>query len=314
MIVQSLNNSKFRRTFMTVYALMALLPLLALIYFLYEHAYPMLAGCGEALAHVKETVSYILVAMVVLPLTGYLLMINWVRDLEDLTNTVRSKASEFGTVDKNQPTENEMAALKNHFEGLYGELQDKIRQINDYSNYLIDTNIRLAEESITDPLTGLYNRRHFEERLAEEAARASRHQTDLSVIMIDVDGFKNYNDTLGHPAGDSLLRNIGRVIRALVRKSDICFRYGGDEFSVVLPQCGVTDAEAIASKLVQAVSGQVLAEEGHGEVSISISCGVADLRVGLDRIVDVADQCLLKAKAAGKGRIITARPAKPAKD
>ncbi len=115
---------------------------------------------------------------------------------------------------------------------------------------------QLAEQAITDGLTGLYNHRHLDERLENEVAKATRYGTPLSVLMIDIDDFKPFNDTYGHPSGDSLLRQLADIMRENTRqKIDLVSRYGGEEFVVVLPNTGLGGAEVVADRLRGEVDG-----------------------------------------------------------
>ena len=103
--------------------------------------------------------------------------------------------------------------------------------------------------SVTDALTGLLNRRYIEERLLEEIKRSTRHGFPMSFMMLDVDDFKSYNDRFGHPAGDEALKLVGNVIRDTLRGADVAARFGGEEFSILLPQTKVDEALAIAERI-----------------------------------------------------------------
>ena len=109
------------------------------------------------------------------------------------------------------------------------------------SLYSLKLREELREQAIHDPLTGLYNRRYLEENLGRELHRARRGNSPLCVVMLDLDNFKPFNDTFGHDAGDSLLRELGQMLREKLRKSDISCRYGGDEFVLVLPDSSIAD-------------------------------------------------------------------------
>ena len=161
---------------------------------------------------------------------------------------------------------------------------------------------RLEQRSRIDGLTGLFNRRHFEERLKEEVSRHSRYGEVFSIFMLDLDNFKTYNDTYGHPAGDILLSQIGKIIKSSVRNVDQAFRYGGDEFAVILPRTAGDDAYVVAER----VRGQIAGEMEKRKVAVTCSIGLASYPTDgavADELVDVADNALYYAKRAGGNRI-----------
>ena len=144
-----------------------------------------------------------------------------------------------------------------------------------YSAHLEGLSQRLRSLAYQDALTGLYNHRYFYEQLAHEVERANRYNRPVSVILFDLDHFKEVNDTYGHLMGDKLLSLMGKVINEQVRGADIAARYGGDEFAIILPDTPIAAARATADKLARAiVSGRTNAGQSEG-ISISASCGVA---------------------------------------
>jgi diguanylate cyclase (GGDEF)-like protein len=157
----------------------------------------------------------------------------------------------------------------------------------------------LAAAALTDSLTGLFNQGYFRQRLTEEVARAARYGIPLSLILIDVDHFKQVNDRLGHAAGDALLRRIANIIAAGCRRTDYQgVRRGGDEFAIILPHTPASAAEQLAERLRQTVAAST---------DVTLSIGVADLDLcacadtpTLDRN---ADRALYAAKAAGRNRV-----------
>ena len=161
---------------------------------------------------------------------------------------------------------------------------------------------RVEQKSRIDELTGLFNRRHFEERLQEEVSRHSRYGEMFSILMIDLDNFKSYNDVHGHPAGDILMSQIGKILRRSVRNVDQAFRYGGDEFVVILPQTAKDDAYVVAER----IRGQIAGEMEKKPISVTCSIGLAsypsDGVVGSE-LVEVADTALYYAKRTGGNRI-----------
>ncbi|MFH1138663.1 MAG: GGDEF domain-containing protein [Pseudomonadota bacterium] len=299
----SLNSKKFRQIFLIFFSLGSILPMLIILFILHRYIYPELTV--QQVENLRDIIAAGLGGMLVIPLLGLAMMVWWIKSLENLTAEVKDKSAALMGIKSPPSRENEMVVLREHFEGLYGELQDKIQQLTTYSNRLIDHNIKLSELAITDELTTLFNRRHLEDRLDEEISRASRYGHDLTMVMMDVDGFKQYNDEFGHPAGDRLLRDLGLSIKKNIRKSDLAFRYGGDEFCVLLPQCGVRDGAVIARKLIKTVVGEALAGQGRELAGkISLSCGVAAFTRNKTEFLAMADRCLYQAKSSGKGKVV----------
>jgi len=166
----------------------------------------------------------------------------------------------------------------------------------------------LRDQSIKDPLTGLYNRRYMEETLVRELARAQRQKHPLSVIVVDVDHFKKINDTHGHPVGDAVLRKTGQYLGSAVRESDVACRFGGEEFMLILPDCSRDDAMSKANELCERVRLLKFAEGGAG-IQISASFGVAAFPLdGIEAqgLVQAADAALYKAKTSGRDRVVAA--------
>jgi diguanylate cyclase (GGDEF)-like protein len=152
-----------------------------------------------------------------------------------------------------------------------------------------------------DELTGLFNRRHFDEQIKAEISRHSRYSQALSLLMLDLDSFKTYNDIFGHPSGDKLLGEIGRIINSSIRDGDQAFRYGGDEFVVLLPQTREEDAFIVAERIRENVMNRMVAEETTVRFSTGLACYPAD-GVMADEIVTVADTALYYAKSTGGNR------------
>jgi len=160
--------------------------------------------------------------------------------------------------------------------------------------------------SITDPLTGLHNRRYLEARLSEELNRSKRYDVPLSFMMIDIDDFKLYNDRNGHQAGDRALEITAQCLRSTLRKADVASRYGGEEFSILLPQTSLNEAGMIADRLRRTIMN---ARFPHGETqplgSVTVSIGLSSLSPSLDSveaIIRAADRALYHAKSHGRNR------------
>ena len=162
--------------------------------------------------------------------------------------------------------------------------------------------------SITDPLTGLPNRRYLEERLMDELNRSKRYDYAMSFLMIDVDDFKAYNDKNGHQAGDEALRLTAHCLKAALRSADVAMRYGGEEFCILLPQTALAEAGAIAERIRHRVSSTRFPRgqsQPLGRVTVSI--GVSTFSSVVDtseQIIAAADRALFQAKNMGKDRVV----------
>ena len=174
-------------------------------------------------------------------------------------------------------------------------------------------NLRLREtlraQSIRDPLTGLFNRRYLEESLEREIHRASRNGTPLSVLMLDLDHFKRFNDTFGHDAGDAVLREWGGFLQVRVRFEDIACRFGGEEFAIVLPDASLESAMEIAQRICGDAKGFTVHHRNNQLGPITVSIGVASFPVhgaAVDTLLHSADQALYRAKSAGRNQVVIA--------
>ncbi len=168
--------------------------------------------------------------------------------------------------------------------------------------------VRLFEEvkelSITDPLTALYNRRHFFEQAAREFARANRYARPLAAVMLDLDRFKRVNDTYGHAVGDQVLQAIARICRRELRQIDLLARYGGEEFIALLPESELDEARQVAQRLCDRIAAAIF-DTNAGPVQLTVSLGVAALDkdcADLDELLNRADQAMYAAKKAGRNR------------
>ena len=161
--------------------------------------------------------------------------------------------------------------------------------------------------SITDPLTGLLNRRYLEERLTEELNRSQRYSYSMSCLMIDIDDFKNYNDRNGHQAGDTALKITAHALKATLRSADVACRYGGEEFCILLPQTTLSEARVIAERMRQRV---METDYPYGKSqplgTVSVSIGISTFAKHIDtaeKVIAAADRALYSAKHQGKNRI-----------
>lgn len=186
--------------------------------------------------------------------------------------------------------------------------QNQLSQKADtYLKEIEQFNQKLEHLSVTDGLTGLYNQRYFREMFKNELARSQRYTRPLSLVLFDIDEFKQFNDTYGHLQGDEALVRIARSIREGVRSVDIAARYGGEEFVLILPETNRGGAFEVAEKIRTAVSHERCAVGDNGETaSFTVSAGVASTEDGprtQDDLIRLADQCLYRAKKSGKNRV-----------
>ena len=184
------------------------------------------------------------------------------------------------------------------------ELIEKLKIKNDQLGL---ANRALKELAIRDGLTGVYNHRYFQETLAMELLRSRRYEHEFSLIIFDVDHFKNYNDTHGHPQGDKLLYSLAQNVKDRLRKSDLIARYGGEEFVVIMPETSKDAAFKVAENLLQFIEeqpydGRESQSNGKITVSMGISAFPEDGKDGSSLIAH-ADRALYKAKENGRNQV-----------
>jgi diguanylate cyclase (GGDEF)-like protein len=167
----------------------------------------------------------------------------------------------------------------------------------------------LRSQAIRDPLTGLYNRRYMEESLEREIHRATRRHSALGVVMLDLDRFKSFNDAFGHAAGDTLLREVGAFLRGRLRAEDIACRYGGEEFTLILPDADLEHTRSRADELRREARNLTVVHHGQTLAAITLSMGIAaypEHGASADELLDAADAALYEAKSGGRNRVSVA--------
>ena len=186
-------------------------------------------------------------------------------------------------------------------------LEQALADVKDKNAQLEASLLRVEELAATDPLTGLYNRRHFSRVLDQLFAEAQRYNKDLACVMIDMDGFKQLNDSCGHQVGDQLLVMAGKVIGANMRRMDVAARYGGDEFVLLLPHASEQDAAQAAQRIreeYRTASAALLKREKGMTMSIGIGSLSINKPAGADELIAMADIALYQAKERGRDRIV----------
>jgi len=164
---------------------------------------------------------------------------------------------------------------------------------------------RFKEMSITDELTGLYNSRHFFKRIKAEVERTDRYGHPLTLLILDLDNFKQYNDTFGHLAGDRVLTETGNIIRKSIRSTDSAYRYGGEEFAVILPESSGSEALYFAERIRKSFESEALLAVKNESLRVTVSIGVAQYITGeeISTFIKRADKNMYEAKNTGKNRI-----------
>lgn len=184
-------------------------------------------------------------------------------------------------------------------EDLINELQEAYQQLRQY-------NAQVEELANTDPLTGLFNYRYFTERLDQELELSKRFHRFLSLIIIDIDHFKDFNDSYGHPVGDLALKEAATVFQQNIRDKDILCRYGGEEFLILLPGTGIDEAFKCAERIRESVQHHAIKIDGDQSLYVTISGGVAcyplDAANG-EQLLRIADEVLYAAKHKGRNKI-----------
>jgi len=191
------------------------------------------------------------------------------------------------------------------------ELHERNQQLREQQEQLRLANEQLKALATTDGLTGLKNHRTFKERLAEEFERATRYRHPLSLMLMDVDHFKSFNDTFGHPAGDRVLRQVADCIRHSTRTTDLVARYGGEEFVVMLPSTDRDDAVALAERVRETVES---ADWEQRPITVSVGVGtLTDAIPSQEDFVSLTDEALYHSKLTGRNRVthIDELPSKP---
>ena len=191
----------------------------------------------------------------------------------------------------------ELARLQRELAAIEGQLADKTAELEQLAYY--------------DMLTGLYNRRSILEKLDEWLRHVRRYKGSLSVVMLDIDYFKQVNDMHGHRVGDRVLADLAEFMRRSVRQTDLVGRYGGEEFLIILPRTDATGAATMAGRVCKALRGAPLHDAEGGALKVTASLGAAEYCEGDDEdsLISRADAALYRAKEAGRDRVeVTACP------
>jgi len=257
----------------------------------------------------KLTIGVCLGLLLAIGLAAYILGLTIVHPLDRLTNGAAKVAAGDLVVKLPVISRGEVGYLTEAFNNMVTRLRQGQEALAAINTTLAEKNKELHVLSITDGLTGLHNRKHFMEVLAHEMARARRHTHPFSVMMVDIDHFKQYNDTFGHQAGDDLLRKIGAIFTETLRSVDCASRYGGDEFIVLLPEVGAGGALDVANRIRERVTAEVVNGDTK-RVAVTATIGVAcfpEHGETPEAIIASADGALYDAKRNGRNRVLLVR-------
>ena len=257
-------------------------------------------------------------ALVLMSVSALVMLYRSVTSLEEITQKTMRFVKENANVNLLMDTDDETEKLNACFTEMVKEIQHKINEVNKYAVALGETNKKLSQMAIKDGLTQLYNQIYIKERLENEIKRAEQFNQSISIMMLDIDDFKKYNDFYGHLAGDNCLKNISGLIKGNCRDIDIPARYGGEEFLVILPGAKSTEASQVAEKIRQSIANYPFPTIGSTKgsatpadktASLTISAGVAsyykesEIKTA-NELIKAADNALLhQAKKKGKNQV-----------
>lgn len=254
------------------------------------------------------TVFLVLGSLVIVGLAAYLLGLTIVRPLDRLTAGASHIAA--GNLDVSLPVLNrgELGSMTEVFNYMAEQLRRLLSELDKTNKALREKNQKLQQISITDSLTTLFNRKHMMETLASEAARSQRYNRPYSILLLDIDHFKKFNDTCGHLAGDEVLHGVAMSVKASLRGGDYAARYGGEEFLVLLPETGPADAAQSAERIRSRVERERLGAEASFS-GITISIGVAsypEMGGDSEEVMRHADDAMYVAKRRGRNQVVVA--------
>ena len=254
----------------------------------------------------RMTLALVGCLLVGIGLCAYLLGLTIVRPLRRLTQGADQVAAGNLDVDLPVNTHSEVGYLTQVFNYMVGRLRRSREELDNVNAELQGKNSKLHQLSITDELTGLFNRKHLMETLNAEIIRSKRNEHTFALLVIDIDHFKLINDTFGHQKGDEVLRLLGDIFHDTVRSCDYVARYGGEEFIVMLPEVGAAGAREVAERIRERVARESINRKGD-RITVSIGMAMfAEHGSTTELIFQQADQALYAAKAAGRNRVVTA--------
>jgi diguanylate cyclase (GGDEF)-like protein len=298
------SGRRVKQKILLALALSAVIPLLIQAYMLYAHIGPLLDPSRDRLTGIGLQALVLFTALLI-GIGGYMIwdLASAISDAADVLAGARQMQSLEGRRD-------EIGALMQSFSKMVGTIEAQAQEINGFATRLDAAykelernNSRLKEFSFRDEVTGLYNRRFFSVRLEEEVSRHRRFSHPVSVVVLDLDGFKAINDGLGHAAGDETLREVAHILLKHSRGINVIARYGGDEFVVLLVETSKAGARLYADRIRQVLATYPFSHGGRITASFGVASVPEDVRAAADEIMRSADEALYTAKRAGKNRV-----------
>jgi diguanylate cyclase (GGDEF)-like protein len=254
------------------------------------------------------TLLLVTAVLLAIGLCAYFLGLAMVRPLGLLTRGASRVSAGDLEVDVPVRTRSEIGYLTEVFNHMVARLRQGREELANANEALREKNKELEQLSTTDSLTGLFNRKHLMEKLDLELGRSVRYQHDFTLMIIDIDHFKRYNDTYGHLAGDEVLRRMGAILKKSIRKSDCAARYGGEEFIVFLPETGAEAGAQMAERIRRQMTEEEMGSDTN-RTTVTISAGVAsfpDYGEDAESLIRNADAALYEAKRRGRNQVIIA--------
>jgi len=293
----SLTNENFRRLFLTFIMLACLLPVLIMIFIIYHYTVPVLEP--YQMDELRGTFNLGIICMLLVQGLGSLLLLMWVNSFENLTREMEQIYSSqmHASADPVEESDNELTKLNTIFNCLTDELQAKIQQVNAHASEMQQVTAKINTIASTDDLTGLFNRRHFKQKLAEATRRADKLDHAVWLLRFEIDGFRNHDEK----RADGLLEEIGKLIRRNLTKEALPFRIGRNDFAILLSDCNGKTTARTASRLSGAIDSHEFKDAtGLSLGNIAVSCGIANYRNNMQALFKDAGKALNLAQKTGE--------------